>query len=102
MAVRRAGSRYPREPITGRLPFRIAPKQECPLWVISGHTDKSASCPLYPRKADMFSVEIDVSFVPTAEVAEKLFGLGPWLGRLIAPIWEAGLASGLYDAASTG
>ena len=22
---------------------------ECPLWVISGHTDKSAPCPLYPQ-----------------------------------------------------
>ena len=49
-------------------------------------------------KADMFSVEIDVSFVKSP----KLFGLGSWLGRLIPPIWEAGLASGLYDAASTG
>jgi hypothetical protein len=24
-------------------------KRICPLWVISGHTDKSAPCPLYPR-----------------------------------------------------
>jgi len=23
---------------------------ECPLWVISGHTDKSAPCPLYPQE----------------------------------------------------
>src|SRR6516225_100806 len=38
VAVRRAGSRYPREPITGRLLFRIAPKQECPLWVTRGHS----------------------------------------------------------------
>jgi hypothetical protein len=22
---------------------------ECPLWVINGHTDKTAPCPLYPQ-----------------------------------------------------
>ena len=25
----------------------LSPEPECPLWVISGHTDKSAPCPLY-------------------------------------------------------
>jgi hypothetical protein len=25
-------------------------RMPCPLWVISGHCDKSAPCPLYPRK----------------------------------------------------
>ena len=25
-------------------------REECPLWVISGHTDKSAPCPLYPQE----------------------------------------------------
>jgi hypothetical protein len=24
--------------------------QQCPLWVISGHTDKSSPCPLCPQK----------------------------------------------------
>ena len=50
MAVRRAGSRYPREPITGRLLFRIAPKQECPLWVTRGHSGPQIRCLLYPQK----------------------------------------------------
>ena len=35
-----------------RLDFWIWPvdyQYGCPLWVISGHTDKSAPCPLYPQ-----------------------------------------------------
>ena len=25
-------------------------KRECPLWVTSGHVQRTSSCPLYPRK----------------------------------------------------
>ena len=32
-----------------RAPLFILSGQRCPLWVISGHTDKSAPCPLYPQ-----------------------------------------------------
>jgi hypothetical protein len=41
-------------------------KSECPLWVISGHwrAEMSALAP----KADMFSVELDVCFVPIADI----------------------------------
>ena len=52
-------------------------------------------------KADMFSVEIDVSFVPTAEVAEAIRPRS-MAGEAHSAYWEAGLASGLCEAASTG
>ena len=28
----------------------LSQMSECPLWVISGHWGRSASCPLYPQK----------------------------------------------------
>ena len=30
-------------------PFAVRLALKCPLWVISGHADKSAPCPLYPQ-----------------------------------------------------
>ena len=51
MAVRRAGSRYPREPITGRLPFRIAPKQERPVQTRTCLTVGASSA--FPPVADI-------------------------------------------------
>jgi hypothetical protein len=51
-------------------------------------------------KADLLSVQIDFLLAPTAEVAEAIRprSICGWGGSL----WEAGLPSGLYDAASTG
>src|SRR5262245_41281491 len=62
---------------------------------------RGSQSPLYPRKQTC-SASKSMSALCQQRKSPKLFGLGPWLGRLIAPIWEAGLASGLYDAASTG
>jgi hypothetical protein len=45
---------------SGRLPFRIAPKQECPLWVISGRLARHSGMSAFCRLADMLGVGIDV------------------------------------------
>ena len=42
----------------------------CPLWVISGHRRADLGMSALPPKADMFSVEIDVCFVPIADIAQ--------------------------------
>jgi hypothetical protein len=41
---------------------------QCLPWVISGHRPADQRCPLLSPKADMFSVEIDVCFVPIADI----------------------------------
>ena len=40
----------------------------CPLWVISGHRRARSGMSVLPPKADMFSIEIDVGFVPIADI----------------------------------
>ena len=45
--------------------FLLNMGSQCPLWVISGHTDKSAPCPRYPQ---MLIVSINVCYVPEADV----------------------------------
>jgi hypothetical protein len=50
-------------------PDQEGPDQSpCPLRVISGHQRANSGCPLYPSKADMLSIVIDVRFVPTADI----------------------------------
>ena len=41
---------------------------KCPLWVMSGHCVTSASCPLFPSKADIHQRDLHVRLVPLTDI----------------------------------
>src|SRR5262249_51097011 len=45
-------------------------RQQCPLWVISGHMQCITPCPLYSPKADMCTAILDVRFGLEADICD--------------------------------
>jgi hypothetical protein len=43
-------------------------RRECPLWIKSRHYGANLRCPLYPQKRTLPGRQLDVRFVPKADI----------------------------------
>ena len=54
-----------------------SPKNDCLLWVISGHHSADRRCPLHPLERTCSASSIDVRYVPTADLADGVAAIVP-------------------------